>query len=56
MAHNGNIDLREHIGNAGRKMDVDGRRFRIVQRDPDLKIDLAVSLSMATYECLRLNI
>ena len=56
IAHNGNIDLREHIANAGRKMDVDGRRFRIVQRDPDLKIDLAVSLSMASYECLRLNL
>lgn len=56
LAHAGHPDLREHIANAGRKLDVDGRRFRIVQRDPDLKVDLAVALSMGVYETLRLNL
>lgn len=54
--HDGNIDLREHIDNADKKFTDDGRRFRIVKREETLKNDLAVSLSMAAYECLRLNL
>jgi hypothetical protein len=56
IAHDGNSDLRDHMANAGRKMDVDGRRMRLVKRDEDLKVDLAVCLSMAADRCLYLNL
>lgn len=46
IAHDGNADLRAHIANADRKLDGDGRRLRIVKRVYNLKIDLAVALSM----------
>jgi phage terminase large subunit-like protein len=42
--------LREHLDNADRKLDADGKRLRIVKREEQLKIDLAVSLSMACYK------
>lgn len=38
-------DLREHVLNANRKPEED--KLRIVKRDPNLKIDLCVALSMA---------
>ena len=56
VTHNGDTDLREHIHNANRKLDTDGRRLRIVQREDALKVDLAVCLSMASHEVLRLNL
>ncbi|MFC1961303.1 terminase TerL endonuclease subunit [Chloroflexota bacterium] len=56
LAHDGNTDLRRHIDNADRKMDDQHRRMRLVKRSPSQKIDLAVALSMAGYECLRLNL
>ena len=56
VTHNGDTDLREHIHNANRKLDTDGRRLRIVQREDALKVDLAVCLSMAAHEVLRLNL
>jgi uncharacterized protein YciU (UPF0263 family) len=56
IIHNGNPDLREHINNSNRKLTDDGHRLRIVKREESLKIDLAVALSMAAYECLRLNL
>ena len=56
ITHNGNVDLREHIFNANRKLDADGRRLRIIKREESLKNDLAVSLSMACYEISRLNL
>ena len=46
IGHTGDTQLREHIDNANRKMDADGRRLRIVKRRHSLKIDLAVMLSM----------
>ena len=46
FGHTGDAVLREHIDNANRKMDADGRRLRIVKRRHSLKIDLAVMLSM----------
>ena len=55
IVHNGNPDLTEHIKNANAKKDTtsggtdEGRKLRIVKRSPSLKIDLAVSLSMASY-------
>ena len=54
--HNGDPDLREHIHNADRKLSEDGKKLRIVKRNENLKIDLAVCLSMASHECLRLNL
>lgn len=54
IIHDGNADLRQHLENAGRKLDQDGRRMRIVQRDPDLKVDLSVCLSMSCHTAARL--
>ncbi len=44
------------MDNADKKLSDDGRRMRIVKREEALKVDLAVCLSMASYECLRLNL
>ncbi len=46
LAHDGNVELRAHISNSNRKIDTEGRRLRIVKRTYQLKIDLAVALSM----------
>ncbi len=49
--------LRHHIGNAAAKIPKDEEnKLRIVKKSPDRKVDLVVALSMATSECLRLNI
>lgn len=56
IAHDGNEALRAHIDNADRKPDGEGRKLRIVKRAQHKKIDLAVCLSMAAYQCLELNI
>jgi CheY-like chemotaxis protein len=56
IAHKGQPDLRQHIANANRKLADDGRRLRIVKREAGLNNDLAVCLSMASYEILRLNV
>lgn len=53
LAHDGHPDLREHILNANRKVESDPdsaeRKLRLVKRSAALKIDLAVSLSMAAH-------
>jgi phage terminase large subunit-like protein len=54
--HDGNPDVREHIDNADKKLDEDGRRLRIVKREDAMKIDLAVCASMAANRCLYLNL
>lgn len=56
IAHDGNPTLRGHIDNADRKPDAETRKLRIVKRKSHLKVDLAVALSMASYECVRLNL
>lgn len=56
LAHDGHSELRKHIDNADRKMDADMTRMRIVKRKEEHKVDLAVALSMAAHECLRLNL
>ncbi len=56
IVHDGNQTLRQHIGNADRKVSDDGHKFRIVKRLDHLKVDAAVALSMACYRCLHLNI
>ena len=49
--------LREHMLNANRKPGtLDRERMRLIKRQGSLPIDLAVSLSMAASESLRLNI
>jgi len=56
VAHDGNRDLRDHVDNADRKLDAMGKKLRIVKREESLKVDLAVCLSQASHECLRLNL
>jgi hypothetical protein len=52
IAHDGNATLRNHINNADRKLDPQSRKLRIVKREHDKLIDLAVCLSMAAFRCL----
>lgn len=54
IAHDGNQILRQHLDNADRKVDAESHKLRIVKREPSLKIDAAVALSMASYRCLEL--
>lgn len=56
ISHDGDPDLREHIQNANAEIDGEERKIRIVKRSEMLKIDLAVALSMANAECMRLNL
>jgi len=57
IRHDGNPDLRSHIQNCNAKTqkDEDGK-LRLVKKSENRKIDLAVSLSMAVAENLRLNL
>ena len=43
----------EHVANANAKMDNDSK-LRLTKKSQSRKIDLAVTLSMACSECLRL--
>jgi hypothetical protein len=55
LAHGGDTLLREHLDNADRKLegsDPSQQRLRIVKRRQNLKIDLAVALSMAHYRAI----
>jgi phage terminase large subunit-like protein len=56
IAHSGEQDLRAHLDNANRRLAAEEKKLRIVKRMPSQKIDLAVSLSMAAYRCLALNL
>jgi len=56
VAHDGGEELRKHIYNADRKTDESGHKLRIVKRTDSLKIDLAVALSMGSYQCLFWNL
>jgi len=56
IVHDGNPTLREHIDNADRKVSDDGHIMRAVKRMDNAPIDALVALSMARYECLRLNL
>lgn len=46
IVHDGNAELRQHIANANRKVDAESRKLRIVKRKYEMKVDLAVCLSM----------
>lgn len=54
ISHDGDATLRQHIANADRKLDGDGRRLRIIKGCG--KIDAAVALSMACHRALSLNV
>ena len=57
LAHNGDPDLRVHIGNAKAKLQADEEsRMRIVKRSPEAKVDGAVAASMGIKRALDLNI
>lgn len=56
VLHRGEPHLREYIGNANVQIDAEERKIRIVKRSELLKIDLAVALSMANCEVMRLNL
>ncbi len=57
IRHDGNLDLREHLTNANAKQAANEEtRLRLVKKSSGRKIDLAVCLSMASAELLRLNI
>lgn len=56
LHHNNEPHLEEHVRNANAKVDDEDRKIRIVKRTRKLKIDLCVALSMATFECVRLNV
>jgi phage terminase large subunit-like protein len=57
IRHDGNSDLREHIANANAKQSTEAdTKMRIVKKAESRKIDLCVALSMASFECLRLNL
>lgn len=45
IVHSGETDLKDHLKNANRKSE--GEKLRIIKRSSELKIDLAVALSMA---------
>lgn len=60
LAHNGEVGckgLREHVLAAAAKIDTEqARQVRIVKMSIHRHIDALVATSMATHECLRLNI
>lgn len=47
--HHGEPDLIAHIGNSAAELNKNENTLRIVKRSQDLKVDLAVSLSMGAY-------
>lgn len=53
IIHDDDPDLTQHIKNANQQVDPQSRQLRIVHRTDALKIDLAVSLSMAVYMAYR---
>lgn len=57
LGHNGDPDLREHIGNAKAKLQPDeDSKMRIVKRSESAKVDLAVCASMACDRVMSLNL
>ena len=57
LVHDGNAELREHVGNARAKLQTDQEsHMRIVKKSPQRKIDLAVAAAMAAKRCGELNL
>lgn len=57
IRHDGNAELREHMTNANAKQAAnEDSKLRIVKKSDSRKIDLVICVSMASAECLRLNL
>jgi phage terminase large subunit-like protein len=57
LHHRGDAELGQHIGNCNAKAAPEqDNKLRLIKKAEDRKIDLAVCLSMAASECLRLNV
>lgn len=57
IVHGGEPELREHIQNCNAKLSKDeDNKLRLIKKAENRKIDLAVCLSMMSYELLRLNL
>lgn len=57
IIHFGDPNMRQHIANAAARMAKgENTKLRIVKKAAESKIDLAVAGSMATHECMRLNL
>jgi phage terminase large subunit-like protein len=56
IAHDGNLELRSDILNANAKSEGEKDKLRLVKRNQSMKIDLAVCLSMASYEATKMNL
>lgn len=57
LSHNGDPDVREHIGNAKAKLQPDEEsKMRMIKKSPSRKIDLAVSAAMGIKRCMDLNL
>lgn len=54
IAHDGNLELRQHMDNADKKIFED-RKIRIVKREENQKIDLVIATVMANARCLLWN-
>ena len=54
LAHNGDPILKQHVQNAAAKLEGD-KKLRFVKRGKG-KVDALIAASMATFECLRLNV
>ena len=55
IAHDGAPKLRKHVQNAAAQT-LSEKTLRFKKKSDPLKIDLLVALSMAAYQCLRLNL
>jgi phage terminase large subunit-like protein len=57
IVHTGDPDVREHLNNANAKVDAnEDSKMRLIKKVQSSKIDLAVCMSMAAAEALRLHI
>ncbi len=52
LLHNGDHELTKHVRNANIKHATEISKLRLVKRAPNMKIDLAVAMSMAVHRCL----
>lgn len=57
LAHNGHPLLLEHVNNASAKSGaLEQGKLRIVKKNDDSPVDVLVAISMAAFECLRLQL
>lgn len=56
IIYDGNPDLRDHLLNANAKNEGEADKLRLVKRNDNAKIDLAVCLSMCNYTAVEMNL